>query len=194
MVIAAGWRSFEQMSPHLTSYRSSGPTAHLHLDLITGDYQPDLMEPGGAPGYFEIEIGNQVCYSAPMGEAGPFFRELQQRWLPYYPDERRQERLTMTKDYCAYDLQRIPAALSRGLCFHAFDRLTVAFQKYLQALFISRRTYPIAYNKWIKMQVESWLGMPALYRELLPILSIKDLESSEMAVNAGILMDLLNDL
>jgi hypothetical protein len=39
----------------------------------------------------------------------------------------------------------------------------------LQALFVERRTYPLAYNKWIREQVTEWLTLPGLYEELPPI-------------------------
>jgi hypothetical protein len=69
-----------------------------------------------------------------------------------------------------------------------------AFREYLQALFIAHRTYPVAYNKWIKEQIVNWLGKPDLYQKLLPILSIADIESDEMIRNAKALFELLNNL
>jgi len=53
-----------------------------------------------------------------------------------------------------------PFLLNRGLYFHAFDRLYKAFQEFLQALFVARRIYPLAYNKWIREQVADWLALP----------------------------------
>ena len=52
------------------------------------------------------------------------------------------------------NLHHIPLYIKRGLYFQSFDRLYNAYQEFLQALFISRCTYPIAYNKWIREQVE----------------------------------------
>lgn len=190
----SAWKEFAQTAPAVTAYRSSGPHAHLHLDLITGDYQPGQMEDGGMPDHFEIEIGNQVGYSSPLGEAGPFFAALQRKWLPYYDGTLRSDRLEMTRQSCEYDISCIPRYLERGLYFHAFDRLTVAFQKYLQALFISKGVYPIAYNKWIRMQVETWLDMPDLYPRLAPILSVSNIESLETAEKAGSLRGLLQSI
>jgi predicted nucleotidyltransferase len=67
------WQRYAETQPVLLKYKRSSPYAHLHLDIITGNYHPAIMEDGGGPEYFEIEIGNQVCYSAPMGEAGPIY-------------------------------------------------------------------------------------------------------------------------
>jgi len=188
------WQTFAKTDPAISGYRSSGPHALLHLDLITGNYLPGQMEEGGMPDFFEIEIGNQVCYSEPFGEVGPFFLDLKRRWLPYYDEALRDERLRMTVQSCEYDLDRIRPYLDRHLHFQAFDRLTVAFQKYLQALFISKSTYPLAYNKWIKLQVATWLGLPDLYAQLPPILSVSNIESFETAEKAVMLKTLLHSL
>jgi predicted nucleotidyltransferase len=190
----AAWRDLILTDAALAKYRASGPHALLHLDLITGEYQPGQMEEGGMPDYFEVEIGNQVCYSAPMGKAGPYYEDLQQRWLPYYDTALRAERLEMTVAFCEYDLDGIRPYIDRGLHFQAFDRLTVAFQKFLQALFISKEIYPLAYNKWIKMQVVEWLGMPELYAQLPGILSVSNIESYEPAEKAESLRRLLSAL
>ncbi|TMI82370.1 MAG: nucleotidyltransferase domain-containing protein [Bacteroidetes bacterium] len=174
------WQIYLQNQPTFLKYRQSSPFAHLHLDIIDGNYTPAKVEKGEPIDYFEIEIGNQICYSAPMENAGFYFQTLQSKWLPYYNEELRLQRLQMTKDACNYDLDHIPFFIKRELYFQAFDILCKAFQEYLQALFIANKTYPIAYNKWIKEQVIKWLNKPDLYPELSPILSISNIESNEI--------------
>jgi hypothetical protein len=61
----------------------------------------------------------------------------------------------------------------------------------LQALFIARQTYPLAYNKWVRLQVEQWLGLAKLYRGLAPILSVRNIESAELLEKAAGLKSLL---
>jgi hypothetical protein len=129
-----------------------------------------------------------------MDTQGYYFLELQNKWLPYYPDELRLQRLKMTKIACNYDLDHIPFFVKRELYFQAFDILCKAFQEFLQALFISHKTYPIAYNKWIKEQIVKWLGMPELYPRLSPILSVSNIESNEINTKANMLRELLNNL
>jgi hypothetical protein len=189
--IETAWQRYIETHPQFLQYSRSGPSAHLHLDLITGQYSPGIMEDGGGVEYFEIEIGNQIRYSAPMGDPGAFFKALQNKWLPYYSEELQSSRLAMTRYACAYDLDHIPLYLHRGLYFQAFDRLYVAFQKFLQAVFIAKRTYPIAYNKWIRLQVEDWLKMPDLYSRLSPIISISNIESDEINEKAKMLREML---
>ena len=90
----------------------------------------------------------------------------------------------MVREACARDLEAIPFYLNRGLYFQAFDRLYKAFQEFLQALFLARRTYPLAYNKWIREQVTEWLSLPRLYAELPPILSVRNIGSPELGEKA----------
>ncbi len=54
----------------------------------------------------------------------------------------------------------------------------------MQALFIARRTYPIAYNKWIRDQLVEILGLPELYDQLTHLFEISRFESSEITDKA----------
>ncbi len=192
--ILADWLTFSASEPAIVQYKDSNRYAHLHLDIIDGHYTPAILEPGEPGDSFEIEIGNQVVYSAAMNDSGPYFQELQNKWLPYYDDDLRSERLIAIRTACEYDLGHIPVLIKRELYFHALDTLYKAFREYLQALFITHRTYPIAYNKWIRDQVVNWLGKPGLYQKLLPILSVSHLESDEMNRKAEMLFDVLNHM
>ena len=185
------WREELAASDVLRRYRASGQHSQLHLDIIRGQYVPETWDDGGGPDGFELEIGNQLAYGAPMREAGPYYCQLQGEWLPYYGEDLRQQRLEMVRAACAYDLEHVPFFVQRGLYFQAFDRLYKSFQEFLQALFIARRVYPLAYNKWIRMQVEEWLGMPELYRALPPVISVHNIESSELTEKANDLSALL---
>lgn len=188
------WAAFADTQEVISTYRNSGQFALLHLDVIPGVYTPTILEVGIASDYFEVEIGNQLCYSAPMHEPGPHFRALQEKWLPYYPEALRVQRFAMCREACLYDLNHIPLYLQRGLHFQAFDLLCKAFQEYLQVLFIAHRTYPIAYNKWIREQVTKWLGRPDLYPKLAPILSVSNIESDEINEKVILLRTLLEEL
>ena len=191
--IESAWQAEAEKHQVCLQYKRLHPYAHLHLDMIDGVYTPSVMEDGGVPDYFEIEIGNHICYSAPMHKEGPYFRELQKKWLPYYGEELRLKRLAMTRNACAYDLDHVLVYMKRELYFQAFDRLYIAFQKFLQALFIAKKTYPIAYNKWIKEQIEIWLGLPDLYPKLSPVISVNNIESNEMRGKVAMLSQLLSE-
>jgi hypothetical protein len=163
----------------------------VHLDLIRGEYIPETWDDGGGPDWFEVAIGNQLAYAAPMYTAGRFYRQLQAEWLPFYNGDLRNQRLDMVRAACAYDLDHVPFFVQRGLHFQAFDRLYKSLQEFLQALFISHRVYPLAYNKWIRMQVEEWLGLPELYHALPAVISVRNIESSELVDRAYDLENLL---
>jgi predicted nucleotidyltransferase len=185
------WQQFMATDGKANRFRSTGRFAQVHVDVFDGRMMPTVWDDGGGPDSFEIEIGNRVAYAAPFDEAGSYFRQLQSRWLPYYEEELRLSRLAMVRESCARDLEAIPLVLERGLYFQAFDRLYKAFQEFLQALFLARRTYPLAYNKWIREQVTEWLGLPELYQELPEILSVPSIESAEIGQKADRLRVLL---
>ena len=189
--LEAAWHAAIATDPIVLQFRSAGQFANVHLDVIAGQYTPAEWDDGGGPDYFEVELGNHIAYAAPLHEIGSYYRELQRQWLPYYADDLRSRRLRMVREACAYDLDHVPMFVNRGLYFQAFDRLYKAYQEFLQALFISRRVYPLAYNKWIRLQVEDWLELPQLYPLLPPILSVHNLESAELCEKAEALRALL---
>lgn len=188
------WQLYAATDSAIRNYVNSGRYSHLHLDIIDGIYTPTILEVGVASDYFEIEIGNQICYSAPLENAGQYYNELREKWLPYYNETLRLQRLEMTKNACLYDLGHIPMFVKRGLYFHGFDILYKAFQEYLQTLFIANKTYPIAYNKWIKEQVVTHLKRPDLYPQLAPVLSLSNIESDQLNDKAAALRKLLLDI
>jgi predicted nucleotidyltransferase len=190
--IESAWQIYLETQPVFLKYKQSNQFAHLHLDIIDGNYKPANSGNGEPIDYFEIEIGNQICYSAPMDNSGPYFKELQNKCLPYYNEELRQKRLIMSRNGCEYDLDHIPLFVKRKLYFQALDILCKAFQEYLQTLFIANKIYPIAYNKWIKEQIVKWLNMPHLYPKLPPILSVSNIESNEIIEKANMLRQLLD--
>ena len=188
------WANFSEADPKIKEYKTFSKFSHLHLDIITGNYAPGLVELGAPVDSFELEIGNQVCYSAPMGAVGRYFEELQNHWLPYYGRELRLNRFEILRASCRYEIDHIPHFADRGLFFQAFDVLYRAFQKYLQVLFIASAIYPIAYNKWIRYQIEEILVKPELYSKLSPIVSLSNIESNEIIQKAEMLQLLLNQV
>jgi hypothetical protein len=184
------WRERYRSAPIFRDLEQLGRFSCVHLDFFDGQWTPEVWDDGGGPDAFEIEIGNRVAHSAPLWE-GKMFADLQSLWLPYYGDELRNTRLKMVIDACLLDFERIPFLVARGLNFYAFDRLYHAFQEFLQALFIAHRTYPIAYNKWVREQVEDWLGLPILYSDLTHVLEIGRLQPEDLIEKAEYLRRLL---
>ena len=186
------WREHYQAHQAFHDLRAAGPFTGVHLDLFDGQFVAEPWDDGGGPDGFELAVGNQLAYSVPLSERGNTMTTLREAWLPYYGDELRGQRLGMVADACRYDLDHVPFFVGRGLYFQAFDRLYKAFQEFLQALFIARRVYPIAYNKWIRDQVAVRLGLPELYAQLPQILEIPRLESDATVGKAQLLRTLLD--
>ena len=175
------WTTFYDREEVFRNLRQVGAFSHVDLDISDGRFRPGYHGWTSGPDEFELEIGNMLVYSAPLWQGGSYLAELKEYWLPYYSDELRQERLAMVRHYCLNNLDHIPLFVERGLYFQAFDRLYDALREFLQALFIARRVYPIAYDKWIREQIEDILGLPELYRQLPPLLEIHHFESRELA-------------
>ncbi len=178
------WSVFGARSDLLAELRGLSVYAQLHLDLIDGTYEPQVWDDGGGPDDFEVLIGNQVAYAAALWEGNDRYERIRDTWLPYYDDSLRARRLAMVRDGVLLDLDFIPFYRRRGLSFQAFDRLYKAFREFLQGLFIARRTYPVAYNKWIRHQVVDLLGLPELYDELPAVLEVHELEGDAIRSNA----------
>lgn len=185
------WQNFLNSDPTLIQYKNSHRFAQIHLDIIDGVFEPAIWEDGGSIDFFEVEIGNRLLYSERLTDEGEHFKKLKVEWLPYYDTILQSQRLKLAKEGCLYDLDHIPLFIKRGLYFQAFDRLYIAFQKFLQTLFIKHKTYPIAYNKWIKDQVVEILKLPELYKELPDIISVNNIESIELNDKAKTLNRLL---
>jgi len=185
------WRERYQSAPIFRELEQLGRFSGVHLDFFDGQWTPEVWDDGGGPDAFEIEIGNRVAYAAPLWEDGKMFADLRARWLPYYGYELRNARLKMASDAVLLDVERIRSVATRGLVFYALDRLHHAFQEFLQALFIAHRAYPLAYNKWIREQVEDWLGLAALYAELPYALELARLQPEDLIEKAAYLRRLL---
>jgi predicted nucleotidyltransferase len=190
-IVEQRWQTFSSHHPILREYKHSHPFAQIHLDIIDGVYMPTTWDDGGGPDYFEVMIGNQLLYSVPLWGEGAYFIQLKSKWLPFYNKPLQAQRLQMVMQACTYDLAHIPFFVKRGLYFQAFDRLYKAFQEFLQALFIQHGHYPIAYNKWIREQIEDILALPELYAELTRVIAINHLESEEVNEKADTLKRLL---
>jgi hypothetical protein len=116
----------------------------------------------------------------PLWQGTDRYARLQAAWRPYYAEALRQQRLQAVRAAGQHHLDHIPGYLARELYFQSFDRLYVAFGLFLQGLFIARRTYPLAYNKWLREQIVDILGLPEVYARLPGLFEIGRFESLEL--------------
>ena len=189
--LEAAWEEFNARHPALIALRKIARFTHVDLDFIDGDFRPTPRGWTDGPDAFELEIGNTLAYTVPLHTRGDYFAGLKARWLPYYDDALRAERLAAARMFCLNNLYHIPDFAGRGLYFQAFKRLYDASREFLQALFIAKRTYPIAYDKWVREEVGEILGLPELYARLPGLLEICPFESRLTAVKAAELEALL---
>jgi len=178
------WDDFNRTSPIIQTLKAVGKYSVVHLDFSDGVFEPKEQVESAGPDSFELIVGNYLAYSVPLWQTGDYLAQLKRQWLPYYNETLRQQRLQRVRFYCLNNLHHIPIYIERGLYFQSFDRLYNAYQEFLQALFISRRTYPIAYNKWIREQIVDILHLPDLYTQLSQLFEIKHFESREIVEKA----------
>ena len=187
------WGEFYTTAPIFQKLAAVGKYAHVDLEFSDGHFVPTEHYWVGGPDEFELVIGNYLVYSVPLYQRGNYLNELKAKWLPYYDETLRHDRLSMVRKYCLNNLDHIPLYIERGLHFQCFNRFYDAFREFLQALFIARRTYPIAYDKWIQEQIVEILGLPKLYQQLPRLFETRNFESHEILNKANILRDLLDE-
>jgi len=171
--------------------RGVGRYTHIALEFIDGAFEEGEHCWTGGPDDFELEIGNFIVCSVPLFQRGTYFVELKSCWLPYYDETRRKKRLEMVKNYCLNNLDHVEGYVERKLYFQCFSRLYHAMGEFLQALFISRRIYPVSYDKWIYDQLVNLLKLPELYKEFVSLMEYKNFESEEHVMKAEKIRELL---
>ncbi|HEX3018913.1 MAG TPA: hypothetical protein VHP36_01360 [Chitinispirillaceae bacterium] len=186
------WYKEYEGNPLYRELIKTGKYSHVDLEFIDGDFKDGNHNWTSGPDDFELQIGNFLAYSIPLFKRDTYYDDLKSEWLPFYNENKRKERLEMVSKYCLNNLHHIPLYVQRQLYFQAFNRLYHAIGEFLQALFISKRIYPIAYDKWIKEQLNDILKMPELYFELVKMMEYGNFESSEHKQKAEKLESLLN--
>ncbi len=187
------WENYDTCEPVFAELRKCGLYSHIEPHFTGGFFTQGVHEATSGPDEFELEIGNLLAYSFPFWQGSDRLERLKREWLPYYSEELRQNRLEMVRWYCLNNLNHIEPYARRGLYFQCFNRFYDAYREFLQALFIQRRTYPIAYDKWIREQVVEILGMPYLYEMLPHLFEIQHFESLEIVEKARILRQLVDE-
>jgi predicted nucleotidyltransferase len=184
------WDAFYASDPAFKNLRRAGEFGVVHLDFFDGRFELREQEEAAGPDWSEIEVGNRLVYNVALYQRGDYFDQIKTHWLPYYSDAQRAERLTRVEHFFSNNIAHLHMFVRRELYFQAFDRLYNAYQEFLQALFISKRTYPIAYNKWIREQIVDLLGLPDLYTRLTHLLEIVPFESTAVSDKANELQQL----
>jgi hypothetical protein len=191
--VDAAFRRFVAGSDAIAELGRAGRFSDLHLDVVDGILAPGRIDEEGID-WFEVSVGSLFVYAMPLFVRGDRLERLRAVWLPYYDEALRRERLDAARWFVlGNNLERIPWFLDRKLYFQAFDRFYRAFQGFLLGLHVARRTYPIAYNKWIREQVVENLGLPELYERLPRLFELGRFESRALEAKAEELRHLTED-
>ena len=187
------WEIFHQGEPVFADLEKSGLYSNIEPYFVDGSFTPSDHGWTSGPDEFELEIGNLLVYSFPLWQGSDRLEKLKREWLPYYSEALRLERLKMVRNYCLNNLNHVEPFARRGLYFQGFNRFYDAYREFLQAVFITRRIYPIAYDKWIREQIVEMLGMPYLYEILPHLFEIQNFESLEIVEKAQALRTLVEE-
>jgi hypothetical protein len=190
--VEARFTEFAQGRADFDALAAVGPFVEIDFHAVSGEFSPGARGWTTGPDTFELELGNELAYSVPLWTRNDRFARLRDHWLPFYDDQLREARLADARMYAINDLDHVSIMVRRDEPFHAFHRLYYAFHGFLQALFIMRRTYPIAYDKWIREQVEGLLGLPELYAQLPGIIGVGALDLAGITDSVERLRELLD--
>jgi predicted nucleotidyltransferase len=170
-----------------------GKYSEMEVDFTNGLIDVSTYKRGATtgPDQFELAVGNPFAYSAILWEADSYFRDLRNSWLPYYGEELRQQRLAVAIDYFKNDVDHITPYANRGLHIECIKRIYHAFEEFLQILFITRRIYPIAYDKHIHEQITEILGEEELYTHLAALFEIEKLNAESLIEKSRLLTSLM---
>ncbi|MFY9462478.1 MAG: nucleotidyltransferase domain-containing protein [Candidatus Sungiibacteriota bacterium] len=150
----------------------------VHMRFLNPQPKPRFWTSG--PDEFEIEIAHSFVHCKLIFERNKAWTKARKRFVPYYNENLRKRRLKEVKMYCLNNIGHIEPYVKRGLYFQAYKRFYDATREFLQALFISKKKYPLDYDKWIRYELEKILKMPKLYREFVSLYELNKLESNEL--------------
>jgi predicted nucleotidyltransferase len=185
---------FFSQEPIFESIKKVGKYSEMEVDFTDAVVNLSSFKrgPTTGPDQFELAIGNPFVYSVILWEADSYFRDLRDSWLPYYSEELRLRRLADVIRYFQNDVDHIEPFAYRGFHIECIKRMYHAFEEFIQALFISRRIYPIAYDKHIHEQIVEILGEEELYPLLTILFEIEKLNIGNLIEKSKALTKLMD--
>jgi len=192
---AAVWPRFERYcreNAACQALEARVPWSGVDADLIDGTFLPGYHGYTSGADEFELKVGNALAWSHPLLRNGDRWERLQAEWLPYYDEALRGERLVSVLAFARNNVEHIAPYAERGLLHQAHKRLLHASEEYLQALFISRRVYPIAHDKWIREQMVDILDEPTAYERFRSLFALPRFDARSLIQSAETLGTLLD--
>lgn len=146
---------------------------------------------------FEPDVGNYLAYCVLLYERDDTYKSFAKKYLPFYDEEIRRERLEATRKEFDYRIWEAKQLAEKGVLFNSLSTLLLsriscaAF--FLQHLFIKKRKYPISYRKWLKYQIVDMLHEPELYEKLTQLFTIERLSGEVLRKKADFLHNLMEE-
>jgi hypothetical protein len=163
----------------------------VDLNFADGKFRSGRMPYDMVRDEFETTIGNLLVYCVPLFQTGNKFQLLRSKYLPFYGDALRQDRLDGTNSEFHYKTWKTRWLASRGEYFSAFETLLETERIFIQHVFIKERKYPIDYAKWLKEQCATILAMPELYPKLAHVVDGIKLNKNEIMKKTALLEQLM---
>jgi predicted nucleotidyltransferase len=193
--LRTGWSQYHAQEAVFRALEKVGRFSEVDLEF--GDAVVDAASfhrgPGSGPDHLELELGNLYVYSVVMWESELFFQRLREPWLPYYSDHMRRDRLAGVLRWFRNNLDHIHPFAQRGFHLACIKRIHHATEEFLQALFISRKVYPIAYDKHVHEQIVDIIDEPDLYPRLLSLFEMETLDARSLSRRVEMLERLMSE-
>ncbi len=142
---------------------------------------------------FELEVAALYVNARPLLDRDGLRGRLGARYLPFYDDALRGQRLSRLAAEFATHCAAVEALAERGLGFAAIDRLLTAFRAFVLGLFLANRRYPLDLMKHLEEQVGDGLGRPDLLPAMRGALSLRALHPAALTERAHRLCRLWRD-
>ncbi|NTJ36368.1 nucleotidyltransferase domain-containing protein [Agrobacterium rhizogenes] len=158
----------------------------VEIEVSSGRFKPINIASEDAFLSFEIEIGVSVAHAVPLWDPGGAFGLLREAWLPFYDEHLRRKRSVAAFEGMQGSLNKVKSYARRDLHHAALASLHSAARFLLAALFIERRIYPVAYEKWIRWQLENLLGLEGVYAEFSAIKELERLDEKTLLAKVAL--------
>jgi hypothetical protein len=184
------WVDLHETETAFKELRESAPGADLIIEFSACCYTPAWVDWHLGNEMLELKVGREIAYATPLWDRRGQIGRLRTEWLPYYNNDLQKERLARVHPACREHLTPLTGDLRSSPA--VFDPLLRGVRRFMQALMIARRKYPLSYSGLLYEQIVGILGMEALYDELIHLFTLDSRVAYSLAARAARLLELLD--
>lgn len=140
---------------------------------------------------FELGVGNLFVYCVPLYKRDAIYDLLAKKYLPFYNEDIRKERLDATSKEFEYRIQKSRWMAEREELVNGLFTLQMSFRIFLQHLFIRRRKYPIHYRKWLAHQIVDILHEPDLHEKIKQLFTLREFSGDGLKIKSAFVYDMM---